>query len=52
MGLFPITGKRTHDAVKGSTLAVIKDGLHRLFWIYADQANKPWWSFWGGEIEE
>ncbi|MBP1929496.1 pimeloyl-ACP methyl ester carboxylesterase [Methanolinea mesophila] len=37
---FPVTGKRMHDAIKGSTFAVIKGGPHGLIWTHADEANR------------
>jgi pimeloyl-ACP methyl ester carboxylesterase len=34
------TGLRTHKAVKGARLAVIKDGPHGLTWTHAEQVNR------------
>jgi non-heme chloroperoxidase len=36
----PGTGKRMHDAIKESTLVVIKGGPHGLIWTHADEVNK------------
>ena len=36
----PVTGKRTHEAVKGSTLVIIEGGPHGLNWTHADAVNK------------
>jgi non-heme chloroperoxidase len=36
---FPVTGKRIHDAVKSSTLVVIKEGPHGLIWTHAGEVN-------------
>jgi pimeloyl-ACP methyl ester carboxylesterase len=33
------TGKRTHEAIKGSRLVVVKDGPHGLNWTHADELN-------------
>ena len=35
----PITGKRTHEAVKGSSLVVIEGGPHGVLWTHADIVN-------------
>ena len=34
------TGTRTHKAVKGARLAVVKDGPHGLIWTHAEQVNR------------
>ena len=33
------SGKRTHEAVKGSRLVVVKDGPHCVTWTHADEVN-------------
>jgi pimeloyl-ACP methyl ester carboxylesterase len=40
-----VTGKATHDAIKGSRLVVIKGGPHGLNWTHADQVNAELVSF-------
>ena len=35
----PLSGQRTHQAVKGSRLIVIEGGPHGLLWTHADQVN-------------
>lgn len=42
-----VTGKRTHELVKGSQLAVIKDGPHGLTWTHAEQVNRKLLQFLG-----
>jgi len=34
-----VTGKRTHELVKGSRFVIIKDGPHGLNWTHAEQVN-------------
>jgi len=34
------SGKRTHEAVKGSRYVVVKDGPHGLNWTHADEVNR------------
>lgn len=34
------TGKRTHELVRGSRLAVIENGPHGLIWTHAEKANR------------
>jgi non-heme chloroperoxidase len=34
------SGRRTHEAIQGSRLAVVKDGPHGLTWTHAEQANQ------------
>jgi non-heme chloroperoxidase len=41
------TGKRTHELVKGSRLAVIEGGPHGLTWTHAERVNKELLSFLG-----
>jgi non-heme chloroperoxidase len=41
------TGKRTQELVKGSTLAVLKDGPHGVLWTHADQVNRELIGFLG-----
>ncbi len=35
----PITGKRTHESVKGSSLVVVEGGPHGTTWTHADVVN-------------
>lgn len=42
-----ITGKRTQELVKGSKLAVLKDGPHGVLWTHADQVNRELIGFLG-----
>ncbi len=37
---FSVTGKRTHELVKGSRLVVIEGGPHGLTWTHAGKANR------------
>jgi non-heme chloroperoxidase len=37
---FPITGKRLHDAVKGSRLIVLEGAPHAIPWTHADEVNQ------------
>jgi pimeloyl-ACP methyl ester carboxylesterase len=41
------TGLRTHKAVKGARLAVIKDAPHGLTWTHAEQVNRELEQFLG-----
>jgi len=41
------TGKRTHEAVKGSKLVVVKGAPHGLNWTHADKVNDALLSFLG-----
>ncbi len=34
------TGKRTHESIKGSRLAVVEGGPHGLTWTHAEKANR------------
>ena len=36
---FPVTAKRTHETVKGSTLVTIEGGPHGVLWTHADAVN-------------
>ena len=36
---FAATGKRTHEAVKGSRLVVVKDAPHGLNWTHGEKVN-------------
>ena len=49
---FPISGKLTHDAIKGSRLVVIKGGPHGLNWTHADEVNSELVNFLQEEISE
>jgi pimeloyl-ACP methyl ester carboxylesterase len=42
---FPITGKRTHEAVKGSRLVVVEGGPHGITWTHADIVNRELLAF-------
>lgn len=42
-----VTGKRTHELVKGSRLVVIEGGPHGLNWTHADQVNRELLDFLG-----
>jgi pimeloyl-ACP methyl ester carboxylesterase len=42
-----ITGQRTHEMVKNSRLAVIKDGPHGLTWTHAEEVNRELLGFLG-----
>jgi non-heme chloroperoxidase len=42
-----VTGKRTHEFVKGSKLAVIEGGPHAINWTHADQVNREFLNFIG-----
>jgi pimeloyl-ACP methyl ester carboxylesterase len=42
-----ITGKRTQELVKGSKLAVLKDGPHGVLWTHAEQVNRELLEFLG-----
>ena len=44
------TGKRTHELIKGSQLAVIKGGPHGLNWTHAESVNKELLDFLGQKI--
>lgn len=39
------TGKRTHEAVKGSRLVVVKGGPHGLNWTHAEEVNRELLAF-------
>lgn len=41
------TGKRTHEAVKGSKLVVVKDAPHGLNWTHAEKVNSSLLTFLG-----
>ncbi len=42
-----VTGKRTHEAVKGSQLAVVDGGPHGLTWTHAERVNRALLDFLG-----
>jgi pimeloyl-ACP methyl ester carboxylesterase len=42
-----VTGKRTHEAVKGSRLAVVPGGPHGLNWTHAEEVNRELLAFLG-----
>jgi pimeloyl-ACP methyl ester carboxylesterase len=44
---FPITGKRTQAAIRGSQLTVIEGGPHGIAWTHAEQVNQELVSFLG-----
>jgi pimeloyl-ACP methyl ester carboxylesterase len=35
----PVSGKRTHELIKGSKLVEIPGGTHGLSWTHADELN-------------
>jgi non-heme chloroperoxidase len=43
------SGKRTHEAIKGSKLVVLKGAPHGLNWTHADELNKELLAFVGGK---
>ncbi|ACL17469.1 alpha/beta hydrolase fold protein [Methanosphaerula palustris E1-9c] len=43
----PVTGERTHEAVKESKLVVVEDGPHGLNWTHAEQLNRALLDFLG-----
>jgi len=43
------SGKRTHEAIKGSRLVVVKDGPHCVTWTHADEVNRELVNFLGEE---
>lgn len=45
---FAVTGKRTHEAIKGSRLVVVKNAPHGLNWTHADKVNNALLTFLGG----
>jgi non-heme chloroperoxidase len=42
-----VTGRRTHDAIKGSRLVVVEGGPHGLLWTHADKLNPELMGFLG-----
>lgn len=44
------TGKRTHEAVKGSRLVVVEGGPHGLTWTHAETVNRELVDFLGKEV--
>jgi pimeloyl-ACP methyl ester carboxylesterase len=42
-----ITGQRTHEMVRNSRLAVIKNGPHGLTWTHAEEVNRELLAFLG-----
>ena len=42
---FSATGKRTHEAVKGSKLVVIRGGPHGLIWTHGGEVNSALMGF-------
>lgn len=42
---FAATGKRTHEAVKGSKLVVVKDAPHGLNWTHSEKVNSALLTF-------
>jgi pimeloyl-ACP methyl ester carboxylesterase len=44
------TGKRTHDAIKGSRLVVVDGGPHGLTWTHAEKVNHELRSFLGQSL--
>ena len=41
------SAKRTHEAVKGSKLVVLKDAPHGLTWTHAEEVNRELVGFLG-----
>ncbi len=37
---FPVTGKRLHEAIKGSRLVVLEEGSHGISWTHAEEVNR------------
>ncbi len=37
---FPVTGKRLHQAIKGSRLVVLEAGSHGISWTHAEEVNR------------
>jgi non-heme chloroperoxidase len=37
---FPVTGKRLHEAIKGSQLLVLEGGPHGIPWTHAEEINR------------
>jgi pimeloyl-ACP methyl ester carboxylesterase len=42
-----ISGQKTHEAVKGSKLVVVKDAPHGLNWTHAEELNRALLEFLG-----
>ncbi len=47
---FELTGKRTHEMVRGSKLVIIENGPHGFIWTHADEANKALLNFLAGQL--
>ena len=45
------TGARTHEAIKGSSLVVVKGGPHGLNWTHAEEVNRALLKFLGSEAK-
>jgi pimeloyl-ACP methyl ester carboxylesterase len=48
---FPASGKRTHELVEGSTLAVVEGGPHGITWTHAEIVNRELLDFLGREVQ-
>jgi pimeloyl-ACP methyl ester carboxylesterase len=48
---FAATGKRTHEAIKGSRLVVVKNAPHGLNWTHAEKVNDALLTFLGGGLK-
>ena len=42
---FPVTGKRLHEAIKGSQLVVLEGGPHGIPWTHAEEINRALLAF-------
>jgi non-heme chloroperoxidase len=42
---FPVTGKRLHEAIKGSRLVVLEGGPHGIPWTHAEEINRELLAF-------
>jgi pimeloyl-ACP methyl ester carboxylesterase len=47
---FPASGKRTHEMVRGSRLAVVKGGPHGINWTHAEEVNGQLLGFLGQAV--
>jgi pimeloyl-ACP methyl ester carboxylesterase len=48
---FAASGKRTHELVEGSTLAVVEGGPHGITWTHAEIVNRELLDFLGREVQ-
>lgn len=47
---FPASGRRTHEIVRGSRLAVVRGGPHGITWTHAEEVNRELLSFVGQAV--